>query len=89
MRKQISRNEILISRRRVAQKRGVPTYYLTGKAVEHIDKLYKEGMREYKQGKTIKAESLGEALKIRKTPLTLALKPINFTENKKSFGLSG
>lgn len=80
MKKLISRSEILISKRRVAQKRGVvildldeyeklleravPTYYLTGKAAEHIDKLYEEGMREYKQGKTIKAESLGEALKI-------------------------
>lgn len=43
--------------------RAVPTYYLTGKEAEKIDKLVKEGLREYRAGKTIKASSLKEALK--------------------------
>ncbi|MFH1584539.1 MAG: hypothetical protein ABIB12_00195 [Patescibacteria group bacterium] len=36
----------------------VPTYQLYGKEAEEIDKLYHEGMREYKAEKTTKIKSL-------------------------------
>lgn len=42
----------------------IPTYYLKGKEAEELDDLVREGRKEYKAGKTIKAESLNEALKI-------------------------
>jgi len=42
----------------------IPTYYLKGKEAEKLDDLVREGRKEYKAGKTIKAESLDEALKI-------------------------
>ena len=41
----------------------VPTFYLSGKEAEALDKLYEEGMKEYREGRTIKAGSLKEALK--------------------------
>jgi len=44
--------------------RAVPTYYLRGEEAEELDKLVKEGLKEYREGKTIKASSLKEALKI-------------------------
>ena len=44
--------------------RAVPTYYLTGKAARDLDRLVDEGLKEYREGKTIKAESLTEALKV-------------------------
>ena len=44
--------------------RAIPTYYLTGKAAERVDKLVEEGMREYREGKTIRAGSLKEALRL-------------------------
>ena len=40
-----------------------PTYYLKGKAALRLDKLVEKSMREYYEGKTIKANSLGEAVK--------------------------
>lgn len=43
--------------------RAVPTYYLSGKEAEDLDKLVIEGLREYHAGKTIKASSLKSALK--------------------------
>ncbi|MDP1689543.1 MAG: hypothetical protein Q8L47_05480 [bacterium] len=43
--------------------RAVPTYYLTGKEAEKLDKLVEEGQKEYREGKTIKAGSIKEALK--------------------------
>ncbi|HEY4518237.1 MAG TPA: hypothetical protein VJG48_01270 [Candidatus Paceibacterota bacterium] len=42
----------------------VPTYYLKGKAATNLDKLVAEGLKEYREGKTIKANSMSEALKI-------------------------
>lgn len=42
----------------------IPTYYLKGKEAEELDKLVEKGLREYKDGKTINAESLSGALKI-------------------------
>lgn len=42
----------------------IPTYYLKGKEAEELDDLVREGRKEYNAGKTIKAESLNEALKI-------------------------
>jgi len=42
----------------------IPTYYLKGKEAEELDDLVREGRKEYKAGKTIKVESLNEALKI-------------------------
>lgn len=44
--------------------KAVPTYCLTGKEAEGLDKLVREGLKEYEEGKTIKASSLKEALKI-------------------------
>jgi hypothetical protein len=37
--------------------RAVPTYYLKGKEAEELDKLVKEGLRDYRKGrcKTIKS----------------------------------
>ena len=41
----------------------VPTHYLTGKAASRLDKLVENGLREHREGKTINADSLGEAVK--------------------------
>ena len=43
--------------------RAVPTHYLSGKEAEKVDKLAEKGMKEYREGKTIKAGSIKEALK--------------------------
>jgi hypothetical protein len=40
------------------KKSAVPTYYLTGKAAEEADKLVEEGIREHKDGKTRRIDSL-------------------------------
>ncbi len=37
-----------------------PTYYLTGKAAERLDKLVKEGMEEYRAHKTKRLRSLAD-----------------------------
>ena len=44
--------------------KSAPTYYLTGKAAERLDKLVEEGLKEYSEGRTITAPSLKDALKI-------------------------
>jgi hypothetical protein len=44
--------------------RAVPAFYLKGREAERLDKLVEEGLREYRERKTIKARSLKEALKI-------------------------
>ena len=41
----------------------VPTYYLKGKAAVRLDKLVERSLREYREGKTISASSMTEALK--------------------------
>jgi len=46
------------------QTRAIPTYYLTGKKALELDKLVEDGLREHRAGKTIKARSLKEALKV-------------------------
>jgi hypothetical protein len=38
----------------------VPEYYLTGKAARDLDKLVKEGLRDYARGKTRIVESLAD-----------------------------
>lgn len=43
--------------------RAVPTYYLSGKAAKDADRLVEEGLREYRSGKTIEANSLKDALR--------------------------
>lgn len=40
--------------------KSVPTYYLTGKAAERLDKLVEEGLREHKAGKTRVIKSLAD-----------------------------
>ena len=40
--------------------RAVPLYQLHGKEAEEIDMLFKEGMAEYKAGKTTKIKSLSD-----------------------------
>ncbi|MBI2475855.1 MAG: hypothetical protein HYV67_01255 [Candidatus Taylorbacteria bacterium] len=73
-------NTITVSKSRIAKEEGVvilpvkkyeelvaravPTYYLTGKRAEEADALVNEGIREYRSGKTIKASSIREALRI-------------------------
>ena len=42
----------------------VPTRYLKGKEAEELDRLVEEGLGDYKRGKTIKASSLKDALRI-------------------------
>lgn len=42
----------------------VPTYYLQGKKARELDKLVEQGLKEYHEGKTIRAKSIDEALKI-------------------------
>ena len=46
------------------QAQAIPTYHLSGKVAERADKLVEEGLKAHKEGKTISANSLGEALKI-------------------------
>ncbi len=41
----------------------VPTYYLTGKAATRLDALVEKSLREYREGKTVSAGSMAEALK--------------------------
>lgn len=43
-------------------KRAVPEYYLTGKAAKQLDKLVEDGLRAHREGRTIRAGSLSEAL---------------------------
>jgi len=43
--------------------RTVPEYYLTGKAAERLDKLIKDGLRAHREGKTVLASSISDALK--------------------------
>ncbi len=40
--------------------RAVPTYYLTGKEAEKIDKLVENGLKEYRAGKTRRIKSLAD-----------------------------
>ncbi len=49
---------------RKLSERAVPTYYLKGKAAEKLDKLVEQGLKDYREGKTISARSLDEAMKI-------------------------
>lgn len=42
----------------------VPTYFLKGKEAEKLDKLVEEGLKEYREGRTISAKSLDDALRI-------------------------
>lgn len=44
--------------------RAIPTYYLEEKAAKKLDQLVSGGLKEYKEGKTIKASSLKEAFKL-------------------------
>jgi len=44
----------------------VPNYYLTGKEATDLDKLVEEGLRDHAEGRTINANSIGEALAIRR-----------------------
>lgn len=46
------------------QKKNAPTYYLKGKAAEEADRMVEEGLREYNEGKAIKAPSFKGALKM-------------------------
>ena len=43
--------------------RGVPEVYLTGKAARDLDKLVAQGLREHREGKTVKAPSISSALR--------------------------
>ena len=50
--------------KRLCEDAAIITYHLKGKEAEKLDCLVQDGINEYKAGKTIKAGSLGEALKI-------------------------
>ena len=41
----------------------MPTYYFTGKAAKDLDKLVEEGLRDYRAGRTIVADSVSVAVK--------------------------
>ena len=43
--------------------RAVPEYYLSGKQAKALDKLVKDGLKEYRAGKTTHASSMREALR--------------------------
>ena len=43
-------------------KASVPEYYLTGKAALRLDNLVERGLREHREGKTIVANSISEAV---------------------------
>lgn len=49
---------------RKLQEASAPTYYLTGKKAEKLDTLVERGLQEHREGKTIEASSLKEALRI-------------------------
>ncbi|MEK7502961.1 MAG: hypothetical protein AAB556_00775 [Patescibacteria group bacterium] len=38
----------------------VPTYYLSGKEAEELDKLVEQGLKDHKTGKTRKIKSLSD-----------------------------
>ncbi|MCH8986951.1 hypothetical protein IIA94_02175 [Patescibacteria group bacterium] len=40
--------------------RAVPTYYLAEKEAEELDELVREGLRDYRAGKTKKIKSLSD-----------------------------
>lgn len=77
---QNSKNLITISRRTIQKKGGIvilplkeyqelykraaPTYYLKGKEAEELDRLVEEGLRDHEMGRTVRASSLKEAIKI-------------------------
>ena len=44
--------------------RTVPTYYLTGKEAKKLDRLVERGLKEHREGKTIQAGSLKDALRV-------------------------
>lgn len=44
--------------------RALPHYYMTGNAAKKLDASIEEGLRDYREGRTIRARSLGEALKL-------------------------
>jgi len=44
----------------------IPSVYLKGRAARRLDKLVEEGLQEYNVGRTIKASSLKDALRIYK-----------------------
>jgi len=46
------------------QAQAVPTYYLTGKKALALDRLVEKGLKEHREGKTVLASSMREALKI-------------------------
>ena len=50
--------------KRLCEDAAIITYHLRGKEAKKLDNLVRNGIAEYKAGKTIKANSLDEALKI-------------------------
>jgi hypothetical protein len=72
----INKNSITISKEEIKRKggivilslreykrlceRAVPVYYLKGKEAEKLDKLVKEGLREYRRGKCKTIKSLAD-----------------------------
>lgn len=46
------------------EEKAVPTYYLTGRRAEKLDRLVEEGLKDHRAGRTIKASSLREAMNI-------------------------
>ncbi len=50
--------------KRLCEDAAIITYHLKGKEAKKLDCLVRDGMNEYRAGKTIKADSLDEALKI-------------------------
>jgi len=71
-----TQSAIAVSRARIVKKKGVvildleeyeklraravPTYYLTGKAAERLDKVAEKGLKEYRAGKCRSITSLAD-----------------------------
>jgi len=80
MENQIEENLITVSERTVRREGGMvilplreykdlcemamPAYRLEGKEAKELDRLVENGLKEHKKGRTVKASSLSEALKI-------------------------
>lgn len=62
--KQIAKNKgvvvLPIEEYRRLSERAIPEYFLTGKAARDLDKLVKEGLRDYKAGKCRSIKSLAD-----------------------------
>lgn len=53
-----------LSEYRRLYEQAIPAYYLKGRGAEKFDRMVEKGLKDYKEGKTISARSIDEALRI-------------------------